>query len=280
MIKGEFVMTRYKLICLDVDGTLYNEARVIPKENIEAIKEAYSRGILICIVTGRMYNYGALYGGKIGIDILTIGSNGAFVKYDDAILNHDYMEEKTLFDMVDILKKYDVLTHYNEWNTLISDRDIGEGNGYLDANSHLPEDRKIEIVITDDLKKTFRERKSKVLKSVSFEFDDKEKFLRLREELKDHPDLEAISSTPFNLEIVKKGVSKARGIEKLIERLGILREEVIAIGDGENDIPMIRYAGMGVAMGNALEEVKAVADMVTDTNDRAGVAKAIRKLCL
>lgn len=273
-------MNRYKLICLDVDGTLYNHERVIPQENIIAIREAYARGILICIVTGRMYNYGALYGGKIGIDTLTIGSNGAFVKYGDEVLNEDYMEEETLHEMVDILQKYDILTHYNEWNTLISDRDIGEGNGYLEANSHLPEDRKIGIVITDDLKRTFRERKSRILKSVSFEFDDREKFLRLREELKDHPDLEAISSSPFNLEIVKKGVSKARGVEKLIEKLGILREEVIAIGDGENDIAMIAYAGMGVAMGNALEEVKAVADMVTDTNDRAGVAKAIRELCL
>lgn len=273
-------MNRYKLICLDVDGTLYNKERIIPQENIRAIREAYDQGILICIATGRMYNYGALYGAKIGVETLTIGSNGAFVKYGEDILNNDYMDEETLFDMVDILQKYDVLTHYNEWNALISDRDIGEGNGYLEANSHLPADRKIEIVITDDLKRTFRERKSRILKSVSFEFDDKEKFIRLREELKDHPSLEAISSTPFNLEIVKKGVSKARGIEKLIARLGIRREEVIAIGDGENDIPMLRYAGMGVAMGNALDEVQAVADMVTDTNDRAGVAKAIRELCL
>lgn len=273
-------MNRYKLICLDVDGTLYNKERIIPQENIKAIKEAYDRGIMICITTGRMYNFGALYGSKIGIDTLTIGSNGAFVKYGDEVLNYDDTDEKTLFEMVDILQKYDVLTHYNEWNALISDRDIGEGNGYLEANSHLPEDKKIEIIITDDLKRTFRERKSRVLKSVSFEFEDREKFLRLREELKDHPDLEAISSTPFNLEIVKRGVSKARGIERLIKRLGIQREEVIAIGDGENDIPMIQYAGMGVAMGNALKEVQAVADMVTDTNDRAGVGKAIRELCL
>ncbi len=67
----------YKLICIDVDGTLYNDQKVIPTENITAIQEAAARGILVAITTGRMYHYGHLYGGMLGIDSLTIASNGA-----------------------------------------------------------------------------------------------------------------------------------------------------------------------------------------------------------
>ena len=75
-------------------------------------------------------------------------------------------------------------------------------------------------------------------------------------------------------------MNKAVGIQALIEKLGITKEEVMAIGDEENDLPMIKFAGIGVAMGNATDEVKAASDDITDTNNQAGVAKAIRKYCL
>jgi hypothetical protein len=273
-------MDKYKLICLDVDGTLYDSHKRIPKEIIEAIREAAAKGIKIAITTGRMYNYGNLYGSKLGVDTLTVASNGAFVKYGEEILIHETIDDGDLLYLTELLGRLGLFTHYNEWNALICDRPVGDGNGYIDANLHLPPERRIEIIETDDLLRTFRERDSRIVKSISLEREHPEKLLKLRRALEGHPTLEAVSSTWFGLEVIKAGVSKAKGIDALIGRLGITKDEVIAIGDGENDLSMIGYAGMGVAMGNAIPELKAIAKMITDTNDNAGVAKAIRELCL
>lgn len=273
-------MDKYKLICLDVDGTLYDSHKRIPKENIEAIMEAASKGIKIAITTGRMYNYGNLYGSKLGVDTLTVASNGSFVKYEGEVLIHETISHEDLMFLTGLLEKLDLFTHYNEWNALICNRPLGDGNGYIDANLHLPPERRIEIIETDDLLRTFKERDSKIVKSISLEREHPERLIKLRKALEGHPTLEPVASTWYGLEVIKSGVSKAKGIDALIGRLGITKDEVIAIGDGENDLSMISYAGMGVAMGNAIPELKAIAGMITDTNDNAGVAKAIRELCL
>ena len=83
------------------------------------------------------------------------------------------------------------------------------------------------------------------------------------------------TSNPLFLELVDKRCSKGLAMEQLIQHLGIPREETIAIGDGYKDIPMLEFAGLGIAMGNACDAVKAAADTVTDTNDNDGVAKAL-----
>ena len=86
------------------------------------------------------------------------------------------------------------------------------------------------------------------------------------------------SSEPTRIEFVKKGMKKIEAIKLLLKKLNIDSSEAIAMGDGENDIDMIQYAGCGVAMGNATDEVKNIANMVTDTNDNNGVGKALLKI--
>src|SRR3712207_9057504 len=87
-----------------------------------------------------------------------------------------------------------------------------------------------------------------------------------------------VSSLGDNFEIMNKGVSKGRGVQELAEFYGLTKDEVICIGDGENDLSMIEYAGLGIAMGNAPNFIKEKANYITDTNDNDGVAKAIEKL--
>lgn len=273
-------MIKYKLICIDVDGTLYNDDKIIPLENIQAIQEAAAKGIQTVIATGRMYNYGTLYGGILGVDTLTIASNGAFVKYQEEILRHESLPLKDVLFIKDKIERSGLFAHYNGSNTLICKGDLGDGNGYVHANAILPEDKKIEIIVTEDLEKELRKMKNDFLKAIIFSNGNQDALKKLRDEFISLPRFEVVSSSRSNIEVYKKGVSKAHGIEALIKRLGISREEVIAIGDEENDLSMIRYAGMGVAMGNATEEVKQAAKMITDTNNNAGVGKAIRALCL
>lgn len=87
-------------------------------------------------------------------------------------------------------------------------------------------------------------------------------------------------SEPFFLEIVPEGIDKAHGLDILLQKIGMHREELIAFGDGYNDIPMLQFAGLGVAMGNAAEEIKKAADMVTLSNNDDGVVNVLESLIL
>lgn len=98
--------------------------------------------------------------------------------------------------------------------------------------------------------------------------------------LKKLPDIHVVDGGFANLEFNKAGVSKASGIRFLSKYLGIPKEDIMAIGDSENDIEMLKEAGLGIAMRNALDEVIAVANDVTTSNDEEGVAKAIEKYLL
>ena len=91
-------------------------------------------------------------------------------------------------------------------------------------------------------------------------------------------DFYVVRSQKYLIEVLTKGVNKAFGLEKLAQKLNIQSSEIAAIGDAANDIEMLEYAGLAIAMGNASEEVKAIADIVTDTNENNGVIKAIDKL--
>ena len=87
-------------------------------------------------------------------------------------------------------------------------------------------------------------------------------------------------SEPFFLEIVPVGIDKAKGLSILLDKTGMKPSELIAFGDGYNDTPMLQFAGMGVAMGNAAEEIKKAADFITKSNDDDGIAFALEKLIL
>lgn len=268
---------KYQLICIDVDGTLYNDAKIIPAANVAALARAHAAGMTICITTGRMYHYGDLYGSLLGIPTVTISSNGAYVRLKDQVLHHEPLGSAALMTLYRILGEHRLLTHYNEWNTLLSEGDIGDGNGYLAANRKLPPEKRIEIILRPDLRSLMEERGDRVLKSISF--GDRDALSRARKALETHSAFDVVSSAPGNIEVFRKGVSKARGIEQLARHLAIPREAILAIGDGENDISMLTYAGTGVAMGNATADVRAAADLVTATNNEAGLAQAVEKLC-
>jgi Cof subfamily protein (haloacid dehalogenase superfamily) len=107
--------------------------------------------------------------------------------------------------------------------------------------------------------------------------DNEDKLKEIRDELKEIDDIELASSSRHNIEITRKGVSKGRAVEVLGSYYNIKREEIVAIGDSENDLTMIEYAGLGIAMGNAIDVVKVKADYITDTNNNDGVVKAINK---
>ena len=116
------------------------------------------------------------------------------------------------------------------------------------------------------------------VEKINYFFGDQQERARARRALQDRGDVIVSSSLDNNLEINAPGATKGEAILRLAKHLGLSREQTMGFGDGENDMTMIRMAGIGVAMGNAVEALKAEADYVTVTNDEDGVADAIEKL--
>mgnify|MGYP001011257886 CR=1 FL=1 len=157
-----------------------------------------------------------------------------------------------------------------EKKILIEDNHImREIFGELDENINIIENP-FEVVQNEKLN---------VYKFVFVE-NDREKLLRFKKKLESIKNIEIASSWINNVEVMNKGVSKGKALEELCKLFGINKGEVVAIGDNENDISMLEFAGLSVAMGNGVEKARKISCVVTDTNDNDGVGMAIEKYVL
>ena len=272
-------MRNIKLIALDLDGTLLNMEKKVPQGNYQALKECEKARIQIVPATGR---------GVGGIPPMirelpganyAITTNGAVVadlKNNKAIKTCGLSNEM-IQRILNIAKKYHSAT-----DPFIDGRAITEPASidHMDEFGLSPEMQKLirdtrEVVpnVMEYVKTTGAE-----AEKVNIFMADLEEREVLRKELMAIPELSISSSMYNNLEVNAKGADKGSALLWLADYLGIDREETMSFGDGENDIPMIQAAGIGVAMENALDTVKAAADMITLKNDEDGVAAAIRKI--
>ncbi|WP_294342698.1 Cof-type HAD-IIB family hydrolase [uncultured Clostridium sp.] len=276
----------YKLICIDMDGTLLdNSAKNIPNENLEAIKSATEKGAKVAITTGRLFTSARYFSDLIGVKTPVIASNGAYIreKDSDKVIAEFLLGEENIKAILDVVKEYDIRVFFNTVDTVITDKDILQGNAYMEMNKDLPKEMQVKFLINEDLKSTSLRYKDEILKCICINennvYNTKE-IEELKMKLKEIDSIEVVSSNHNNFEIMNKGVSKGKAVETLAKEYGIPKDEVIAIGDGENDLSMIKYAGLGVAMGNSSDFIKEQADYVTDTNVNAGVGKVIKKFVL
>lgn len=272
---------KYKLICIDMDGTLLNDDKKISNQNIEAIKKAHDKGVNIAICTGRIFISARYFAELIGVKAPIIASNGAYIREKDkeevvykVPLGKDNCEE-----IEKILNRYDFHKYYNQFDSIVSGKAFPKDYRYVIVNNTLPKKHKINLVTTDNMGQYIKENSDEILKCVCISTDF-EKLSEAKAELLKIDGIEAVSSGRDNIEIMNRGVSKGRAVSKLADFYNISSDEVICIGDNENDISMIKYAGLGVAMGNGESYVKDVADYVTNTNNNSGVAKVIEKFIL
>lgn len=271
-----------KLICIDMDGTLLVDEHNVSEENKKAVKYALEKGVHIAITTGRVYNCAMLYSELIGLKTPIIASNGAYIggtNGEEIYKNPLTKEEvRTVFK---IATDNNLLAYLTTRYGLISLVDLPENNIYKVLNKTLPKEKQIRLEVIESIDKILELYKNEILKGVCVENSDKEKLLKAREELsKLNPELEIATSWKNNFEVTRKGSSKGEAVKRLAEYLNISSEEVMCIGDSENDISMLKYAGCAIAMGNASDDVKKVADFITEANYNSGVAKAIYKFIL
>ena len=275
MKKGEKSL-QYKMIVLDLDGTLVDSKKKISQRNKEALQKAMQKGVKVVLASGRPVkgimpmaeelelekNNGcilAFNGGRI-IDVTT-GECLFEVDLPDGYLKKVY----------ELSRKCNIgLVTYEGNDKLITIDD----NEYIQLEIRV---NHLERVVPKDMVEYVTFPVAKYL--LAGEPKDVEKAEPIFKEALGK-ELNVFRSDPFFLEILPAGIDKAYGLQKLIDVLGIKREEVIACGDGYNDITMVKFAGLGVAMGNAVEQTKAAADYITLSNDDDGVAAVVEKFIL
>lgn len=276
---------KYKMVCIDMDGTLLNSRKKISKFSKDIIKRAHDKGVEIVVTTGRLYNNAAYFSHLLGVDSPVIAANGAIVidQKSNDIIYESAIPEKECMEVLRILNKYKVPFHFhttdtiycNNWFSKFATQVYMTKQTYIEhlhVNYHTvqSESRWAEI---------FKNENGRMAKCIGFS-PLKENIEKVKEELSKLPNIVFFGSGNHSIEINSKGVSKGNSVKVLIEKYGISREELICIGDNENDISMIKFAGLGIAMANAIDEVKNSAQYITDTNKNDGVAKAIKKFIL
>ena len=273
------MMRKIKLVALDLDGTLVNTEKKVPEGNYQVLKQCEKAGIQIVPATGRAVGGippmirelpGANYA------ITTTGAVIADLKNNRIIKNCGLSNEMVL-RILNIAKKYHAASDpYVNGRGITEPASIDHMDefGLNPAMQQLVRDTRDVVPNVMEYMKTTGADAEKINIFMA-DLDEKE---ILRKELMAIPELSISSSMYNNLEVNAKGADKGSALLWLADYLGIAREETMSFGDGENDIPMIQAAGIGVAMENALDTVKAAADMITLKNDEDGVAAAIRKI--
>lgn len=273
----------YKMICIDMDGTLLGKRRKISKESKAVIEKVHKKGVEIVVTTGRIYNNAAYYSHLLGVESPVIAANGAIVreKHTSKIIYENPIRTEQCINLVEMLYKMKFYFHFYTVDGIYCSDTLTKALTEVYMTKQIGYDNlKINYYVIKNIeewKKFFKETNGKITKCIAFSLKP-DKIKSLKKELDKLEDLVYFGAGSRSVEINNKGVSKGNAVKALANYYGFKREEVVCIGDNENDISMIEYAGFGVAMGNAIQDVKDLADYITDTNKEDGVAKAIKKI--
>lgn len=270
-----------KLIALDMDGTLLGRDGKLSSKNKEAIKAAMNNGIHVVISTGRVF-------GALPKDVLcvpgieyAVTSNGARVVRleDQCTIYTNLIDEDRMAHVEEIIFRDNLLVElfYNS-DVVVEKKCLDNLESY-----GLPREYSEYVLKTrtpvENLCETAKNNRG-AMENINVNFNCMDCKEALWNELNQIEGITVTSSLPHNIEIGGATTSKGNGVAHLCEILGIKSEEVMACGDSHNDASMFEFAGLAVAMGNAHEDMKEIADFVTKTNDEDGVAFAIEKFVL
>ncbi len=271
----------YKLIAIDMDGTLLNNEEKISKRNKEALHRAIEAGIHVVLSTGRLLRSALYYSKSIDLGNPVVACNGAVVSCgdEDKLLYEKTLRTESVEKLIQLAEENNIYYHFYDKNTFYSRKLDEKITKHHESYRDNLKKQQINLKLLEDPLKILREEKPKIYKFVFIE-DDKNKLLHFREALKSIEGINISSSWHNNVEVMNKGVSKGEGLKQLCKKLNIDRSQVVAIGDNENDVSMFQVAGLAVAMENGEDIVKEYSHVITDTNDQDGVAKAIEKYVL
>lgn len=287
----------YKLIAIDLDGTLLNSKGLISKENKDAIKKAQEQGIEVILASGRSKDSIKNFATEINSNKYLIAGNGALAYdirknkdiYDKSIKKKDVLkileicEENSIF--YSLHTKSSILTKSLNYSPLV----------YHSENLAKPEDKKTSITIIPNLYEYVKSNNREKYLKISIQDADKSIFSNIIKKLKHIKNVdvievehstkkmlkindEEITMQYYYTEITRKNINKWSAIKCVSKKLGIKKKYIMTIGDNINDKEMIEHAGLGAVMGNSALAAKHIGDMVVADHNSNGVAEAIEKI--
>ena len=267
---------KYKILVLDLDGTLTNNKKEITARNRETLIRAQQAGVLLVLASGR-----PTYGIAPLADELQMDKFGGYILSYNGGEIIDWKSKKMLYANVlpdDVVPRLYECARQNGVAILTYDEE------------HIVTEHPDDIYVQKEafLNKMAVRPATDFLKEIHLPVPkclivaDPQKLIPIEAELSVQlqGQISVYRSEPYFLELVPQGIDKAQSLAVLLGKLHITRNEMVAIGDGYNDLSMIKFAGMGIAMGNAQEPVKKSADYITLTNEEDGVAVAVEKFFL
>lgn len=285
----------YKLIALDLDGTLLNSYGEITKINRDAIKDAKEKGIEVILASGRDPKTMERISKELNINSYLIAGNGATVydiKNKENIYENFLNIEKAL-KIIKICKENTIFFSVYTTKGIITEGIKYNIKVFNNENSYRPQEQRTNIKVVQDIYDYVEKKTPNILKIIICD-EDKIIFNHIIETMKAVEDVEILEVEHmskkiirigdeqypveyFYTEVTNKDSNKWTAIEFLIEKLNIKQEEVMCIGDNMNDYEMVKQAGLGVTMAGSALEKQEVADYVTEDNNSDGVGKAIYK---
>lgn len=268
----------YRLLAINIDGTLLKSNGKLSRETRQAIDYVRDKGVYVTLVTSRNFPSAKKIAKALKLDSYLITHSGAFISnnIDEPLFESRLSEEKT-FNIVQVLENYNCAVRLLHERYSIGNRVKQKGNlmGKVIANSNDPLFYPVQFVqsLSDQLVDF-----PMAAPKIEVYFSTKEEMIEVKELVKkSFPEVNVIVTHDLMFEIVPGIVSKEQGVKRLGDHLGIPMEKTVVIADSISDIPMLKEAGLGVAMWNSQFEVKKAADWVTRSNNHNGVAFMIKE---
>lgn len=261
-----------RLVAVDMDDTLLDKTLQVSPRTCEAITKAQEQGVLVTIATGRMFSSAVPFAKKLNIKTPIITYNGGMVRsaFTKEMVFHKTIASSVANKVVALFRErgWYLQSYMNDELFVVERCEKAKSYERLSGIQAIPlgeEFYTMQHEPTKMLAMAEPHEIQEIQKVINREFAG---------------EVFTATSKSNYLELTHPSVNKGHALELLAKTLGIKQEEVMAIGDSNNDYPMIEYAGFGVAMGNASDRVKAIAQAVTTHNNEHGVAEAIEKYVL
>lgn len=286
----------YKLVAIDLDGTMLNQYGIITEKTKKAISKAQEKGVEVMIASGRAITSVKRFSKEINSNKYFISGNGA-ITYDiknNKILYENILSKTKALKIIKICEENSIYYNVYTENGIIAKNLSYNTLYYYKDNLTKPDENRTHINIVENVYDYFEQREEKILKIMICD-EHKTVFNSIVRKLKELSEIEVLEVSHMSRKIIKQGtdeialeyfytevsakdVDKWNALEEIIVLMNISKEEVVTIGDNANDLKMITNAGLGVAMGESAPYVKQSADIIAPTNDEDGVAIILNKI--
>lgn len=288
----------YKLVAVDLDGTMLNEYGIVTENTKKIIKKTIEKGTDVIIASGRPIDSIKTIAKEIGSENYFIAGNGSLI-YDikkDEIIYEKFLTKQKVLEIVQICENNSISYNIYTEETIIAKQLKYNVLYYYKENLKKEEKNKTNITLVDNIEEYIRKSKNEKFLKITICDNNRLIFNSVIRKLKKISNIDILDVCHMSRKTIKQGtedvtieyyyteismkdVNKWNAIQYLINKLNIKKEEVIAIGDNINDREMIENAGIGIAMGQSTPQITELADYVTENNKNEGVKKAIERFC-